>query len=156
PLAVEAKVLTLLAHRRRHARKGADHLRLDVASEAQQLTVRGERATGRELLADRPTRTVPQERVGRLEEQRLGAVAIGDDEDLVVRARLFQRGRQAEQARRGAGVARLADDRLLRHGRVGKLELPYERRVRPRVRAIEHQLGDVFFLAPGLFEEAGD
>src|SRR5262249_16507596 len=126
------------------------------ASEAQHLAVRCERVARRQLPANRPARAIRSERVGRLEEQRLGAVAIRDEEDLVVRPRLFQRRRETEQARGGAGVARPGDDRLLRHGRLGKLELSYERSVCPRVRTIEHQLGDVFLLAPGLFEETGD
>src|SRR2546427_4596977 len=57
-LAVEAEVLALLAHRRRHARERSDHLSLHVAPEAQQLAVRRERSAGRELLADWPTRTI--------------------------------------------------------------------------------------------------
>src|SRR5439155_646798 len=110
-LAVEAEVLALLAHRRRHARERSDHLGLHVAPEAQQLAVRRERSAGRELLADWPTRTIRCESVCRLEEQSLGAVAVGDDEDLVVRPRPFQRRRPPRRHRRRRRAAARAPRR---------------------------------------------
>src|SRR5439155_5037716 len=99
-LPVEPQVLLFLAHGRGHTGKSAHDLRLDVAAEVEELAVVRERHPGRELRRDRPVEGRQGERVGALEEERLGAAAVGDDEDLVAWLAFFQRRRQAEQARR--------------------------------------------------------
>src|SRR5439155_514275 len=72
------------------------------------------------------------DRVRDLEEEGRGAVAVGDDEDLVVRPRVLERLREPEQARGRAGIAHLGDERFLRHRR-REAELPDERSVQPGV-----------------------
>ena len=115
----------------------------------------GERLPAGELSAEGPGGLKAGDRVRDLEEEGLGAVAVGDDKDLVLRPCVLERLREPEQPRGGAGIADLGDQRLLRR-RGREAELPDERGVQPGVGRAEDEPCNVALLPPGLGEETVD
>src|SRR6185369_4247846 len=79
----------------------------------------------------------------RLDEQRVRAVAVRDDEHLLSGLRLRERAREQQRRQRRAGAADLAEEPVLHLGLRVEPELADDRAVRLRVGAVDRRLRDV-------------
>src|SRR5207247_451176 len=88
----------------------------------------------------------------RLEDERLGAVAVADQQDALAGPGTLQRGREEERRERRPRVADLPEERVLGLRRL-EAELAHQRGMAARVGAVEDELGEILRTEPGLGEQ---
>src|SRR5438046_7638078 len=121
-------------------------------AEAEVEVVARQLGAAREVPADAATPLEPLDDRRGLEHERLGTVAIADQQDALAGPRVLQRRREKKRRERRPRVAHLPEERVLRLRRL-EAELAHEDRVAARVGAVEDELREVLRAVPGLRDE---
>src|SRR5205809_2125473 len=121
-------------------------------AEAEVEVVARQLGAAREVPADAATPLEPLDDRRRLEHERLGTVAVADQQDALAGLRTLERRRQQERRERRPRVAYLPEERVLRLRRL-EAELAHQRAVTARVGTVEHQLREVLRPEPRLRQQ---
>src|SRR5207244_204385 len=121
-------------------------------AEAEVEVVARELGAAREVPANAATPLEPLHDRRGLEHERLGTVAVADQQDALAGLRALERRRQQERRERRPRVAHLPEERVLRQSGL-ETELAHQRAVTARVGTVEHQLREVLRPEPRLRQQ---
>src|SRR5437870_1358901 len=121
-------------------------------AEAEIEVVARQLGAAREVPADAATPLEPLHDRRGLEHERLGTVAVADQQDALAGLRALERRRQQERRERRPRVAHLPEERVLRQSGL-ETELAHQRAVTARVGTVEHQLREVLRPEPRLRQQ---